>query len=213
MQTFAPCREIDSIGLLCNVDLFPVPHDNEISPRLTRHGRNPTPSTQPSSHQPRTPPSQHSQHRSHSHSYMAPNASPYMYSVPVPASTAIPIIPPPIPQNAYNPTLTSSSYPPRHYTSCSQPPSPPDVVYQLGDLSVTESSKLTSNLVGNTFVQPCCIEYQGKKSLMFVFSVRHLLSRDSFTDYGHGGSHPCGAATLSFHTAFPDSCVNLYVHF
>jgi hypothetical protein len=48
-------------------------------------------------------------------------------------------------------------------------------VSQLGGFPITESSKLTSALVGATFVQPANVDYKGKKALMFVFAVCHRL--------------------------------------
>jgi hypothetical protein len=52
----------------------------------------------------------------------------------------------------------------------------PDIVSHMGDFPITESSKLTQALVGATFVQPACVDYQGRKSLMFVFAVSHTIS-------------------------------------
>jgi hypothetical protein len=46
-----------------------------------------------------------------------------------------------------------------------------DVVSHIGGYPITESSKQTQALVGATFVQPANVDYQGKKSLMFVFAV------------------------------------------
>ena len=66
-----------------------------------------------------------------------------------------------------------------HSSSSSFAPSTPsDVVWKVDNHVVTESSKMTHALVGATFVQPANVEYQGRKSLMFVFAVstRHRLS-------------------------------------
>jgi hypothetical protein len=51
------------------------------------------------------------------------------------------------------------------------PISATDIVYHVGDYPVMESSKVTQALVGATFVQPANVDYQGRKSLMFVFAV------------------------------------------
>jgi hypothetical protein len=51
----------------------------------------------------------------------------------------------------------------------------PDVVWHHRGFPVTESSKLTSSLVGTTFVEPCLIDYQGNKALLFVFAVCNTL--------------------------------------
>jgi len=45
-----------------------------------------------------------------------------------------------------------------------------DVIARVGNHSITESSKCTNALVGQTFVQPANVDYKGKKSLMFVFA-------------------------------------------
>lgn len=61
---------------------------------------------------------------------------------------------------------------PRQIILCHVPPYPlEDVVFQLGNHMVTESSKLTPALVGEKFVEPLLVEYKGRKALMFVFSV------------------------------------------
>lgn len=48
---------------------------------------------------------------------------------------------------------------------------PSCAVHRVGGYAVIENSKLTSALVGATFVQPSTVEYQGNKSLVFVFAV------------------------------------------
>lgn len=53
--------------------------------------------------------------------------------------------------------------------------SPSDTVHCVGSYPVTETSKLTGALVGATFVQPSNVEYQGNKSLVFVFAVSALI--------------------------------------
>lgn len=49
------------------------------------------------------------------------------------------------------------------------------VVAYLGNYPITEESKCTEALVGASFCQSATLDYQGKKVLMFVFSVRALL--------------------------------------
>ncbi|KAL4253249.1 hypothetical protein ABKN59_004738 [Abortiporus biennis] len=46
------------------------------------------------------------------------------------------------------------------------------VVAYLGEYPITEGSKCTDALVGASFCQSATLEYQGKRVLMFVFSVR-----------------------------------------
>lgn len=52
-----------------------------------------------------------------------------------------------------------------------QSPLDPDIIAYIGDFPIRESSKRTTDLVGATFVQSSGLEYQGRKALMFVFSV------------------------------------------
>jgi hypothetical protein len=55
-----------------------------------------------------------------------------------------------------------------------------DVVFRLDNHLVTESSKLTAALVGEKFVAPVLIDHIGKKSLVFVFSVSLEFSQAKF---------------------------------
>lgn len=48
---------------------------------------------------------------------------------------------------------------------------PPDAVMRIGHHLVTESSKLTPALVGEKFVEPTLVDYNGKKALVFAFGV------------------------------------------
>ncbi|EKM81081.1 hypothetical protein AGABI1DRAFT_56409 [Agaricus bisporus var. burnettii JB137-S8] len=48
-----------------------------------------------------------------------------------------------------------------------EPPS--DVILRIGNHLVTESSKLTPALVGEKFVEPVLVDYKGKKCFFFVF--------------------------------------------
>lgn len=145
-----PCydSDIQSLGLVCTVDLFPVP--NPEPTRKDSFGRK-----------------QHSSEasfvQSHGHGqvhgYGADSSSQRSYTF--------------VPNNVIYPAHGMGSVPPLHV-----PPHPylpshsaQDVVFQMGDYQVTESSKLTQALVGATFVQPSSVEYQGRKSLLFVFAV------------------------------------------
>lgn len=47
----------------------------------------------------------------------------------------------------------------------------PDVVLRMKDHLITESSNMTPALVGDRVVEPALVDYQGKKSLFFVFGV------------------------------------------
>ena len=77
------------------------------------------------------------------------------------------------------PSTSSSSgskAPASHYSGYILPShSPSDVVHRFGNYPITESSKQTQALVGATFVQPSLVDYQGNKSIVFVFAVRFFL--------------------------------------
>jgi len=45
-----------------------------------------------------------------------------------------------------------------------------DVIHHVEGYPIKESSKMTHALVGATFVEPVAVEWQGQKSLMFVFA-------------------------------------------
>lgn len=47
----------------------------------------------------------------------------------------------------------------------------PDVITTANGFSIVEDTKCTNALVGATFIQPVNVDYNGKKSLLFVFSV------------------------------------------
>ena len=65
-----------------------------------------------------------------------------------------------------------------HYSGYILPShSPSDVVHRFGNYPITESSKQTQALVGATFVQPALVDYQGTRSIVFVFAVRFSYSR------------------------------------
>ncbi|KAF9474552.1 hypothetical protein BDN70DRAFT_908467 [Pholiota conissans] len=46
---------------------------------------------------------------------------------------------------------------------------PHDTVHRIGSHLITESSKLTPALVGERFAEPTLVDYQGRKALVFVF--------------------------------------------
>ncbi|KII86946.1 hypothetical protein PLICRDRAFT_43633 [Plicaturopsis crispa FD-325 SS-3] len=58
--------------------------------------------------------------------------------------------------------------------------SDPDVVAHIGNHSITERSKLTSSMVGTTFVQPIVVDYKDKKTIMFVFPDIAVKSEGNF---------------------------------
>ena len=118
--------EIQTIGLMCTVDLFPVPNESWTS-------RSPTQTSFSSS-------SPTILNGNGNFIFSSPQASP--------------------PSGAQSQASTPNS------------PSFEDVIHHVGNYAITESSKVTSSLVGATFVQPAIVDYEGKKSIIFVFSVR-----------------------------------------
>ena len=73
---------------------------------------------------------------------------------------------------------SGSKTPASHYSGYILPShSPSDVVHRFGNYPITESSKQTQALVGATFVQPALVDYQGAKSIVFVFAVRSLFEK------------------------------------
>ena len=127
-------RDVKNVGILCTVDLFPVPESTvDIS-------------------QPRT------------------NMD-YVRDLQTQRLTFFPLHPYATPERSSN--VHSPFRIPRRQAMPSHLTSQPlqDVVFRLGDHLVTESSKLTPALVGEKFVEPVLVDYMGKKSLIFVFSV------------------------------------------
>jgi hypothetical protein len=47
-----------------------------------------------------------------------------------------------------------------------------DIVARLDGYSIRESTRATTGLVGETLTEPVHIPWQGRQSLLFVFSVR-----------------------------------------
>ncbi|KAG5648548.1 hypothetical protein DXG03_003159 [Asterophora parasitica] len=138
--------DVQNLGIICTVDLFPVPEYISSDSILQPIQPNETHDLQP---------------------YMEQFTFFPMY----PFSTQIP------------PGATSSflPIPPRQSMLCRVPPEAlPDVVCRMGNHFVTESSKLTRALVGEKFVEPVLVEYQGKKVLVFVFSDLAVQREGSF---------------------------------
>jgi len=70
------------------------------------------------------------------------------------------------PQNS----MPSTQHGPRHATTYLPRSNSHQVIAHVGNHTITEQSKCTNALVGQTFVQPANVDYKGKKSLMFVFA-------------------------------------------
>jgi hypothetical protein len=133
-------RDVKNMGILCTVDLFPIP-DSVVDNHLIYE---PSPTGQTN----------------------------YLEDLQSQELTFFPLHP-------HSTVQPGCSYPPfrmsrrQEQAMLSCYPSRPvqDVVLRIRNLLVTESSKLTPALVGEKFVEPVHIDHQGKKSLVFVFTV------------------------------------------
>jgi hypothetical protein len=137
---------IQTLGLLCTVDLFPVPRQNIVkdpsgTTNLVSLPQPPLPLAGPSH-------GKHSMEHGHTTFTFVPNEFP-----------------------PKQPSVELSPQPPRIPGFISPSPSAPDIIHHVNDFPIIESSKTTPSLVGATFVQPAIVEYQGKKTIMFVFAV------------------------------------------
>jgi len=142
-------EDVQVLGLLCTVDLFPIP--NGTHGKRREHQRV---QSLPGSFSYPAGSSSHHQTQVH-HGFSPSHDERYSMERPFNENTT--------PSPTHASTSPSSTY-------ISSPESPSDVVYHFGRFPITESSKKTSALVGATFVQPAIVEFQGKKSIMFVFA-------------------------------------------
>lgn len=64
----------------------------------------------------------------------------------------------------------------------SRPPTnaDPDIIAYYGDYAITERSTCTQRLVGATFVQASSVEFQGRRTVIFVFSDLAVKSEGTF---------------------------------
>jgi len=144
------------------VDLFPVaveppspghvtsdiPHKDPLDPSAQSSFSSASPSSSSSSQSPTI--QQHHYHQPHS----SPSGYRFVSDTKVPSTST-----------------SGSKTPASHYSGYILPShSPSDVVHRFGNYPITESSKQTQALVGATFVQPSLVDYQGNKSIVFVFA-------------------------------------------
>ncbi|KAF8635672.1 hypothetical protein AX15_000298 [Amanita polypyramis BW_CC] len=135
---------VEVLGFVCTVDLFPVA-------RLTKERR-------------KTPKQQHSPTIPHVN---GPNAAEIVPPPQYISSTAAKADGSALPSP---PRETDSGFTIPALSENSNDTDPLDVVHHVDGCPLTEGSKMTSALVGATFVQPVAVDYQGRKSLMFVFA-------------------------------------------
>ncbi|KAF9463249.1 velvet factor-domain-containing protein [Collybia nuda] len=142
-------NEIQMLGLLCTVDLFPVP---QAQYDLNQKGSRPEITHQsPFS----SPGSSKFPVEDKEHVFAFAPARPYP---PPPGSISSTVVPTSPHDQAAIPGIPPNSY------------SAPDIIHYIGNFPVTEASKMTHALVGSTFIQPSIVEYQGRMTTMFVFS-------------------------------------------
>ncbi|KAF5384107.1 hypothetical protein D9615_003208 [Tricholomella constricta] len=157
-------EDVQVLGLLCTVDLFPIPppaNANHKHPLQTQRVQSapPTQAVFPSSPGPSRFPIDHTQQ---SYTFVPSHTYPLNQSF----ETALS----PSPTNATPPFIPG--YVPQSPTS--------RAVHHVDGFPIMESSKMTSSLVGATFVQPAIVEFQGNKSIMFVFADLAVKVEGSF---------------------------------
>ncbi|KAH9474682.1 putative velvet family sexual development regulator [Psilocybe cubensis] len=148
--------DVQVLGLLCTVDLFPVPGPDSLAEHTSPRHSGKTSSA----------PATHSRFVSSSPSPSSPSGSPYgQQSQQTHGYT-------------HSPTPgASSSYSrfskglPSHFSGYMMPSdASTDIVHYVDGYPITENSKQTQALVGATFVQPVVMDYQGSKAIIFVFA-------------------------------------------
>jgi hypothetical protein len=168
--------EVNNMGLICHVDLFPVPSgdssDGSADPKRRQDpqaspGRASTSTLSPTPYSPGT--------QQYPYTYPAPQPpAPFSPGLPQPGAPlgAIPSV------HANNLPPPQQAQPPEHPFPPNQVPpnpTPPDeIVHYFNGIPITEGSRQTDALAGTTFVQAANLDYKGNKVLMFVFAVRAL---------------------------------------
>ncbi|KAF8878095.1 velvet factor-domain-containing protein [Infundibulicybe gibba] len=155
--------EVQALGFVCTVDLFPIPHPEHSRRGSRGHESVSTSPTQPTF--PASPTQHHQDSRQHTFTFIPPHVHPGpQNAAPIPLGSVPPLRMPQQASPAYLLTPQASN----------------DVVHRFDNFPVTESSKNTPALVGATFVQPSCVEYLGRKSLMFVFADLAVKTEGTF---------------------------------
>ena len=163
-------REVNNMGLICHVDLFPVPGDSDVSadPKHRQDQGQSSPSRASTSTLSPAPYSPNTQQY------------PYTYPAPQPPAPFSPGVSSPGAPLGNMPSVHNNNMSPQqvqdHPYPPNQPPSNPTrpeeiVHYFKGTHVITEGSKQTESLAGTTFVQAANLDYKGNKVLMFVFAV------------------------------------------
>jgi len=146
--------DVQNLGLLCNVDLFPVPtSEHQDKPTIDIADQTLEASTSNHMDYASSTPSPYSPGTHQHFSFSPPN----VYDA---QQNSMPMPPPP----------SRPHHAPQQIPAYLPAPNNIEVVAHIGNFAITENSKCTNALVGQTFVQPANVDYKGKKSLMFVFA-------------------------------------------
>ncbi|KAH9972551.1 velvet factor-domain-containing protein [Lactifluus volemus] len=176
--------EVNNMGLICHVDLFPVPSgdspDGSAEPKRRQDQTQSSPSRASTSTLSPTP--------------YSPGAQQYPYTYPAPQPPAP--FSPGVPQqgaplgnmasvhgNHISPQQQAQGQE-QQYTPNQAPVNntrPEEIVhYFKGTYPVTEGSKQTEALAGTTFVQAANLDHKGNKVLMFVFADLAVKAEGNF---------------------------------
>jgi len=166
-------RNVLNVGLMCTVDLFPVPD---------------------STYDIRSPASQSPEPLSHSSRIIGGNAlgsggpsginrgaggGAYQQQQAQPTLTYFPLHPyMSLEANGSQTPTLPFQIPRRQLMLSTVYPSemPNDIIHRIGSHLVTESSKLTPALIGEKFAEPTLVDLNGRKAFVFVFGVSNELS-------------------------------------
>lgn len=203
--------EVNNMGLICHVDLFPVPSgDSSDGPADPKRRQD----------QSQSPPGRASTSTLSPTPY-SPGAQqyPYTYPAPQPPAPFSPGVSQPGAPLGNIPSVHGNSLPPpqqaqaqdHQYPPNQAPPNPtrPDEIvhYFNGTCPIAEGSKQTDSLAGTTFVQAANLDYKGNKVLMFVFAVRTsfscTLSHREVADVLPLAIGSCGKGRRELHTTIP----------
>jgi hypothetical protein len=178
------CSEIQNLGLVCTVDLFPAP-SQEPARKDTKEGTSRRMVKAPSNQTP------------YSSAILSQYPHPQAYTFAPPNPYSSPGTKTAGPSHSAH---ASGSHFPQPYID------PSDVVHHVGDYPITERSKCTYALVGSTFVQPANVDYQGKKSFMFVFAVCVMLptAPSLISEWYSRISGPCCQDRRNIHSSLSD---------
>ncbi|PPQ92200.1 hypothetical protein CVT25_008974 [Psilocybe cyanescens] len=151
--------DVQVLGLLCTVDLFPVPGPDSLAVQATpdRGGKaTSAPATQTRFVSSSPSPSSSSSTYSSGQGQHTQQIHGYRHNPPPSASPS---------SSRLSKGLSN------HFSGYMMPSgTSPDVVHRLDGYPITENSKQTQALVGATFVQPVVMDYQGSKAIIFVFA-------------------------------------------